>query len=167
MSRYPLTGDKGREPWLTRRVNRAFDALSRAYGALLRRLLNWRGQILVFSLVFSLLVMPFYLFSSKELAPVEDQGMISVVIQASPGNSLEATNAGMDKLVDLALSMPDAESFWQIVTKEGGFGGVVFRDFFEREQNVKEILPQFYGALSQIGELKVLPFLGAALPTAG
>ena len=166
MSAY-LTGDKGRESWLTRRVNRAFDALSRAYGALLHRLLNWRGQILVFSLVFSLLVVPFYLFSSKELAPVEDQGMISVVIQASPGNALEATNAGMDKLVDLALSMPDAESFWQIVTKEGGFGGVVFKDFFEREQNVKEILPQFYGALSQIGELKVLPFLGAALPTAG
>ena len=43
----------------------------------------------------------------------------------------------------------------------------MFKDFFEREQNVKEILPQFYGALAQIGEVKVLPFLGAALPTAG
>ncbi|MTI02991.1 efflux RND transporter permease subunit [Roseibium sp. RKSG952] len=166
MSAY-LTGDKGHEAWLTRKVNNAFDTLARAYGALLRRLLNWRAQILVFSLVFSLLVVPFYLFSAKELAPVEDQGMISVVIQAAPGSSLDATNAGMDKLVDLGLSLPGSESFWQIVTKEGGFGGIEFKDFFEREQNIKDILPQLYGALAQLSELKVLPFLGAALPTAG
>ncbi|WP_152610619.1 efflux RND transporter permease subunit [Ruegeria sp. ANG-R] len=162
-----LTGDKGKEVWLTRKVNGVFDRLASAYAALLRLLLNWRGQILVFSLVFSMLVVPFYMFSAKELAPTEDQGLISVVIQSAPGSSLEATNDSMDKLVDLSLTLPDAESFWQIVTKEGGFGGIVFKDFFEREQNVKEVLPQFYGALAQIGEVKVLPFLGAALPTAG
>ena len=166
MSAY-LTGDRGREAWLTRKVNAVFDALASVYGALLRRLLNWQAQIIIFSLVFSLLAVPFYMFSARELAPTEDQGMISVVIQSAPGSSLEATNASMDKLVDLSMSLPDAESFWQIVTKEGGFGGIVFKDYFERGQNVKDILPQFFGALARIGELKVLPFLGAALPTAG
>jgi len=162
-----LTSDKGHEAWLTRKVNKRFDRLAQGYGALLRRLLNWRGQILVFSLVFSLLVVPFYMFSAKELAPVEDQGSINVVIQAAPGSSLEAVNAGMDKLVDLGMALPDSGSFWQIITKEGGFGGIEFKDFFEREQNVNTILPQLYGALVGLGELKVLPFLPASLPTAG
>ncbi len=166
MSAY-LTSGGGDDPWLTRRVNALFDRLAQAYAAALRHMLHWRGQILVFSLVFSLLVAPFYVFSAKELAPVEDQGMISVVVQSAPGSSLEATNAGMDKLVDLGLSLPGAESFWQIVTKEGGFGGIVFKEFHERDQNVKDIMPQFYGALGQLGELKALPFVGGALPTAG
>ncbi|MES0827625.1 efflux RND transporter permease subunit [Ruegeria sp. SCP11] len=162
-----MTCYKGQEAWLTRKVNAVFDELARAYGALLRRLLGWQGQVLASSLIFSMLVVPFYMFSAKELAPVEDQSMISVVIQSAPGSSLDATNASMDKLVNLGMSLPDAESFWQIVTKEGGFGGIVFKDFFEREQNVKDIMPQLYSALAQIGELKVLPFLGTALPTAG
>ncbi|WP_052261923.1 efflux RND transporter permease subunit [Leisingera sp. ANG-M1] len=162
-----LTSDKGQEAWLTRKVNAAFDRLARAYGALLRRLLNWRGQILAFSLVFSMLVVPFYMFSAKELAPVEDQGSINVVIQAAPGSSIEAVNEGMDKLVALGMSLPDSDSFWQIITKEGGFGGIEFKDFFEREQHIKDILPQLYGALAGLGELKVLPFLSASLPTAG
>ncbi|MES0811554.1 efflux RND transporter permease subunit [Roseibium sp. SCPC15] len=166
MSAY-VTTDKGHEPFMARIVNRAFDRLSSGYGHLLRSLLNWRWQIITFALVFSLLMVPFYLFSAKELAPVEDQGNINVVINAAPGSSLDSVNEGMNKLVDLGLQLPDAEEFWQILTKDGGFGGISFKNFFDREQNVKEILPQFYGLLGQVGELKVLPFLGSALPTAG
>lgn len=162
-----LTADKGKEAWLTRKVNATFDNVADGYGRLLRRLLNWRGQILVFSVVFSLLVVPFYLFSAKELAPVEDQGSINVVIQSAPGSSLASVNDSMDKLVDVGMSLPDTERFWQIITKEGGFGGIEFKDFSEREQSVQDLLPQLFGAVAGIGELKVLPFLSASLPTAG
>jgi multidrug efflux pump len=38
-----------------------------------------------------LLTVPFYLFSQKELAPIEDQGVVFGIVQASANSTLDQT----------------------------------------------------------------------------
>jgi len=166
MSAYVIS-DEGQESPMTRRVNHGFDRLKDSYSRALHRSFGWRNQILFAALLLSLLMLPFYLFSAKELAPVEDQSSINIIIEAPPEASLTYTNQYMDKVIDLISSTPGLKMVWQIITPNGGFGGLEFVDFEERENNVKDLLPLLYDQLSGITGLKVLPVLFPALPTAG
>ncbi|WDE08696.1 efflux RND transporter permease subunit [Thalassomonas viridans] len=55
------------EGWLTAKVNSIFELVQHRYAALLTRTFHWQGQIFLVALVISLLAIPFYLFSAKEL----------------------------------------------------------------------------------------------------
>jgi multidrug efflux pump len=108
-----------------------------------------------------------FLFSNKELAPVEDESSINIIVEAPANSSLSYTNYYMDKVIDLVSQTPGYIMSWQIVTPNGGFGGLNFVDYDEREKSVQQMQPELFAKLSGITGLKVLPILSAALPTAG
>jgi len=166
MSAYasPEGGHEGR---ITTWVNQRFDQLHIAYGQCLDRVFCWRPQVLFSGVFFTLLIVPFFMFSQKELAPIEDQSEINIIIESPPEASLDYTTDYMSDVVDSMLNLPGAKFMWQILRPNGGFGGVSFVDFADREKSVQELLPQVYGATSNISGLKVFPILSAALPTAG
>jgi len=166
MSAYasPEGGHEGR---ITMWVNRRFDQLHIAYGRCLDRVFCWRPQVLFGGVFFTLLIVPFFLFSQKELAPIEDQSEINIIIESPPEASLDYTTDYMSDVVDSMLNVPGSKFMWQILRPNGGFGGVSFVDFADRESSVQELLPRVYGATSSISGLKVFPILSAALPTAG
>ncbi|TQV82653.1 efflux RND transporter permease subunit [Exilibacterium tricleocarpae] len=157
----------GKESPGTRRVNDWFARVQRRYGELLARSLNYRPQVLFMAGFFALLAGPFYLFSQQELAPTEDQSGINVVIEAPPEASLEYTTEQMADVVGVMKSLPGARFMWQIVTPDGGFGGLELTDFDQRDQSVHELFPRAFGQLSGVPGLKALPILFPALPTAG
>ncbi len=159
--------EQGREGRMTVWVNQRFDRLQQLYARLLDGLFNYRGPILFAAVFFSLLMVPFYLFSQKELAPIEDQSSINIIVEAPSDASLEYTTDYMYDAVDTLLQLPGAEYIWQVVRPSGGFGGVIFGDFRERDQSVQELLPLAFQEASSITGLKVLPILFPALPTAG
>jgi len=166
MSAYasPEGGHEGR---ITMWVNQRFDQLHIAYGRCLDHVFCWRPQVLFGGVFFTLLIVPFFLFSQKELAPIEDQSEINIIIESPPEASLDYTTDYMSDVVDSMLNVPGSKFMWQILRPNGGFGGVSFVDFADRENSVQELLPQVYGATSSISGLKVFPILSAALPTAG
>jgi multidrug efflux pump len=123
--------------------------------------------LLFAALFFSLLVVPFYFLSQQELAPVEDQGSINVVIEAPPQASLAYTTSYMHEIVDTLNALPGASFMWQIVTPQGGFGGQTFVDFHQRKQSVQELLQRAFMDLGNISGLRAFPILYPALPTAG
>lgn len=125
------------------------------------------AKILVTALIFSLLAVPFLMFSQKELAPIEDEASINVAIEALTEVSLEYTTAQMHDVVDTLLQLPGSTKMWQIVLPTGGFGGMSFIDFNQRDFNVKDLLPQAFGALSQITGVTAFPILPPSLPSAG
>ena len=157
----------GREGRLTAWVNQRFDRLHQWYGRLLTRVFQWRSQILFAAVLFSLLIAPFYLFSQKELAPIEDQSNIFVVSEAPANASLAYTTDYMADTVDALLEDPGTKYMWQIIQPNAGFGGVIFVDFDQRELSTQQMLPQMYNQATTITGLKVFPMLTAALPTAG
>jgi multidrug efflux pump len=166
MSAY-VVAEKGSESKMTMKVNAGFDQLKQQYVFLLEQSFGWHKQILLLGLFLSLLITPLFLFSNKELAPVEDESSINIIVEAPANSSLSYTNYYMDKVIDLVSQTPGYIMSWQIVTPNGGFGGLNFVDYDEREKSVQQMQPELFAKLSGITGLKVLPILSAALPTAG
>jgi multidrug efflux pump len=157
----------GTEGRLTQRVNRAFDAVRRAYGRLLEHALQMRPAIVVAALLVTLAAWPLYLFSRQELAPVEDQSHISLFYEAAPDATLASTDRDSRKVIRAMTSFPEAEYVWSQTRAGSGFGGVVMKDWRTRQRSTEELYGEVYGALSQVPGLRVFPRLDPPLPTPG
>jgi multidrug efflux pump len=162
-----LTPEGGRESAFTRFVARVFDALSNKYGRSLDRLLRYRSQVLVFGAFICLLAAPLYMFSGRELAPVEDEGFVLLLVNSAPDASLAYTAGHMDKVYQTGVALPEYQAMFEIVFPSTGFGGYLLKDWHERKRTAFEIQPQLFKALSQIRELQIYPVLPPALPGAG
>src|SRR5436853_19195 len=57
-------------------INRRFDRFRNAYTRTLRWTLRDRPVVLTLWVIVTLLIVPFYMFSQRELAPAEDQGVV-------------------------------------------------------------------------------------------
>ncbi|GHA17818.1 acriflavine resistance protein B [Arenicella chitinivorans] len=157
----------GQEGKLTKRVNDLFSATQQRYSKLLMTTIAYRKQVLAGAVFFAFLVVPFYLFSLKELAPTEDQSSINVIVESAPDASLEYTTRHMDEVVETMLALDGAKFMWQIVNPSGAFGGVDFVPLSEREEGVQDMVWKAFGALGSVTGLKAFPVLESALPTAG
>jgi len=157
----------GEEGWLTRLVNRGFEAIRRVYARLLDGALQMRWAIVVASLLVILAAWPLYSFSRKELAPVEDQSHISMFFEASPDASLAAVNRETKNVVRAINSLPETRFMWSLTSSWGGFGGLVAKDWKQRTRSTEEMYGQVFGMVSQIPGLRVFPRLDPPLPTPG
>jgi multidrug efflux pump len=157
----------GQEGWATRAVNRLFDAIRGVYGRFLGGLLHLRWGIATATLMAGLAAVPFYQFSAKELAPVEDEGAIAVMLTASPDSTLESSTRWASQLADGFQAIPETNYMWALATSAGGFGGVITTDWDERTRNTAEILPEVYGVAANNPGLEAFPVLVPPLPGAG
>jgi len=157
----------GEEGMLTRKVNRVFENIQTVYTRLLSYTINWHGQVYLIAAVITLLIVPFYLQSSKELAPVEDQSSIFVVFQSPPESSLAYNENNIKGVVENLLSIEGSTQMWQNIFTSGGFGGLEFVSASDRELTTQQMLPDVYGRLSSSSGLNPLPILPSPLPTAG
>ncbi|MEW6990397.1 efflux RND transporter permease subunit [Colwelliaceae bacterium 6441] len=166
MSAY-VSPDGGQEGGLTKKVNELFERVQNAYANLLTRVFEWKGQVFLVAIVVSLLTIPFYLFSQKELAPIEDQSMVMFVIQSPPESSLAYNVGQMNPVVESLQEIEGGLKIWQIVMNTGGFGGLELKNPSDRDFSAQALVPQMYGKLAQIPGLNMFPILPASLPTSG
>lgn len=166
MSAY-VNPEGGKEGAITRRVNGFFDRLQARYVRLLNRVFSYRPQLIFVFVVFSLLAVPFFMFSQKELAPIEDQSQIQVVVEAPPESSQAYTSTQMNDTAEVMNATEGGQFTWQIITASAGFGGVDLVPFEQREHSVHDLLFDLYGRLGSVSGLSLFPVLPAALPTAG
>jgi multidrug efflux pump len=157
----------GHEGRLTRLVNRGFEAVRRTYARLLDGALGMRWGIVAAALLVMAAIWPLYSFSRRELAPVEDQSHISFFMQASPDASLPASNRASLDVVKQVEGFSEADFMWSLTAQWGGFGGMVTKDWKERERSTEEMYGEVFGAVSQIPGLQVFPRLDPPLPTPG
>ncbi|GAA4461940.1 efflux RND transporter permease subunit [Novipirellula rosea] len=166
MSAYLLPAD-GREGAMTRLVNRIFAAVRRRYASVLSMVLELRWSIALATLLAAAAAFPLYLFSAKELAPVEDEGAIAVMLAAAPDSTLRSTTRWAGQLATGFQAIEESEYMWAVVTAGGGFGGVITKDWDERARSTQQILPQVFGIASQNPGLEAFPVLVPPLPGAG
>lgn len=158
------SGEEGR---LTKLVNRGFDVVRRAYTRMLDGALQIRWAIVAVAILVTASAWPMYMASRQELAPVEDQGHISMFMQAAPDSSLVASNRESLRVIDQVTSFPEAEFMWSLTTSWGGFGGMKTRDWRERTRTTEELVGELYARVSQVPGLRVFPRLDPPLPNAG
>lgn len=166
MSAY-VNPEGGKEGKLTQKVNSYFDKLQQRYFKALDTFFNWRPQIFFIAIVLSLLSAPFYLLSQKELAPIEDQSSIQVVVEAPPESSQRYTAEKMNDTARVLNATEGGKFTWQIITASAGFGGVELAPFEERKHSVHDLLFDLYARLGSVTGLSLFPILPASLPTAG
>ena len=157
----------GQEGRYARFVNHTLDRLADAYGRALDVILGFRAQILAFGAFIALLAVPLYMFSSQELAPVEDEGFILLIVNSAPDASLAYTSGHMDKVQNIGKGLPEFDSMFEIVFPSNGFGGYMLKNWHDRARTAKEVQPEVFGAVSKIKELQIFPVLPPALPGAG
>src|SRR5207253_5350659 len=114
-----------------------------------------------------LLIVPFYMFSQRELAPAEDQGVVFGVIQASPNSTIDQTKLFTNEVYDVYHSFPESQSIFQITTPTGGFGGMVTKPWSERKKTAQQLLLESAGPLSKIPGIRVIPLTPPPLPGGG
>ena len=159
--------DRGHEPPATRWVNDRFDSITRRYEKLVDFSIRWRYQLITAGIFFSLLSLPLYLFSLKELSPVEDQSSLGLVFESSPESSLNETLTGFHQVVSTLEDKPEPTYMWQVVTPVGGFGGQEFVPPEDRDQTVSDMVWEIYERVKGSPVVSALPFEEASLPSAG
>jgi multidrug efflux pump len=148
-------------------INRTFEKVRNFYVRTLSGTLRFRPVVLTLWAIVLLLIVPFYMFSQRELAPAEDQGFIAGVIQSSANATIDQTNLFSQQVYDVYRSFPESESVFQITTPGGGFGGMVTKPWSQRKKTTNQLLVEATGPLSKIAGVRVIPFTPPPLPGAG
>ena len=148
-------------------INRNFEKVRSLYSRLLTGTLNYRPVVLTLWAIVAVLMIPFYMFSMRELAPAEDQGVVFGVIQGAPNATIDQTNLFTKQVYDVYHSFPENESTFQITTPNGGFGGMVTKPWSQRKKTAQQLLVESTGPLSKIAGVRVIPLTPPPLPGGG
>src|SRR5437588_821503 len=148
-------------------INRHFDRVRPFSTRNLAGTLHYRPVVLTLWAIVVLLIVPFYMFSQRELAPAEDQGVVLGVIQASPNPTIDQTKLYTQQVYDVYHSFPEGQSIFQITSPTGGFGGMVTKPWSERKKTAQQLLLESTGPLSKIAGIRVIPLTPPPLPGGG
>ncbi len=148
-------------------VNRRFEALRARYSRALSWTLADRPVVLVLWAIVVVLIVPFYLFSQKELAPIEDQGVVFSYVQASANSTLDQTKLFASKVQAVYASFPETGATFQIMQPTGGFGGMVTKPWSQRKKTAQQLMMESAVQLSRIPGVRVIPRTPDPLPGGG
>ena len=148
-------------------VSRIFTRLRDAYGRGLTVTLNTRPAVYMVWILISLLTIPMFKMSPKELAPIEDQGVIFGIIDASANATLDQTSVYAKAANDIFLSIPETDFTFQLTSPSSGFGGMVTVPWAQRERSIFEILQDVQPKLGSVPGIRMLPITPPALPGGG
>ena len=168
----PMMGSKllragAAERGLSGIINRSFERVRSLYTRLLSGTLQYRPVVLVLWAIVAVLMIPFYMFSQRELAPAEDQGVVFGVIQSSANSTLDQTNLFTTQVYDVYHSFPESASIFQITNPSGGFGGMVTKPWSQRSKTAQQLLVESTLPLSKIAGVRVIPLTPPSLPGGG
>ncbi len=149
------------------KVAHVFDRVRARYKVLLEKSLANRPAVYVVWAVISLLAIPLFMFSPKELAPIEDQGVIFGIVEASSNSSLDQATVYSTAANEAFMSVPETEFTFQLTFPSGGFAGMVVEEWDERERAIGEIMPEVSQKLAQITGINLFPIMPPALPGGG
>ena len=159
----PAEKERGFAAW----INRRFDGVRDGYTRVLASTLRYRPVVLTLWIIVALLIVPFYMFSQRELAPAEDQGVVFSVVQAAPNATIEQTKLFSTQILDVYRSIPETAATFQLINPTGGFGGMVTKPWSERKKTAQQLLMESYGPLSRIPGVRTIPLTPPSLPGGG
>ena len=155
------------EHGLARRIADGFTRLKKGYGRALDGVLSIRTPVYVVWIVLSLLIIPMFQMSPRELAPTEDQGVIFGIFDAAANSTIDQTSRYAAAANRVFMSFPETDFTFQITRPTFGFGGMVTKPWDQRNRTIYELLPRVQEKLSTIPGIRMFPVLPPALPGGG
>jgi multidrug efflux pump len=155
------------EHGLAGRIARDFERLKKAYGRLLDATLAARPAVYAVWIAVSLMAVPMFVMSAKELAPSEDQGVIFGILDAAANSTLDQNRIFAAEVNRVFESEPETDFTFQITFPSSGFGGMVVKPWDERKRNIFQILPDVQQKLQKVPGIRIFPTTPPALPGGG
>ena len=121
------------ERGLSGKIARDFSRFREFYGRRLDTTLNARPAVYMVWIVVSLLTIPMFTMSPKELAPTEDQGVIFGIIDAAADSTLDQNSRYAAAVNRVFLGEPESDFTFQITYPTSGFGGMVLKPWDEAQ----------------------------------
>jgi multidrug efflux pump len=149
------------------KIARDFKRLRGFYGRWLDASIHARPAVYLVWIVVSLLTIPMFILSPKELAPTEDQGVIFGILDAAANSTLDQTSLYAEAVNKTYLSVAETNFTFQLTTPTSGFAGMVVKPWNERDRTIFQILPEVQQKLHAISGVRVSPVLPPALPGGG
>jgi multidrug efflux pump len=150
-----------------KRVDAAFEWVRTRYVRALDGTLRARPIVIGVWIVLSLAVIPLYMFSPKELAPDEDQGVVFTSLDVPANASLERLTAASDAIGRTFASEPEFDHSFQVTYPNGGFGGMLAKPWDDRKRSIFPIQAELNKKMRAIAEVRAPMFLPQPLPSAG
>jgi multidrug efflux pump len=155
------------EHGLAGRIERDFKRLRGAYGRWLGVTLNHRPAVYLVWIVLGTLAIPMFRMAAKELAPLEDQGVIFGIVDSAANSTLDQNQHFTDAVNRAFLSVPETQFVFQVTMPASGFSGMVTKPWQERKRTIFQIMPEVQQKLFGIPGIRVFPVTPPALPGGG
>ncbi|WP_281492045.1 efflux RND transporter permease subunit [Desulfosarcina cetonica] len=149
------------------KIARDFKRFTAFYGRLLDRALDRRPAVYAVWIVISLLTIPMFRMSAKELAPAEDQGVLFGIIDAAANSTLDLNSRYAAAVNAAYMSIPETDFTFQVTYPNSGFAGMVLKPWESRDATVFSLLPGLQAKLNAIPAIQVFAVTPSALPGGG
>jgi multidrug efflux pump len=148
-------------------VNRVFGAITRGYGRMLDRSLDYRPITGLFALTILGLVGFLYLHTAKELAPEEDQGIVFTLTKAPKYANIDYYDFYGAKLDKAFSKFPETDLRFVlngIAGPQSGIAGMLLKPWDERARSSINLKPLVQAELSKIEGMSAFAFNLPPLP---
>src|ERR1700760_4811217 len=148
-------------------VNRVFGAVTRGYGRMLDRSLDYRPITVLFALTILGLVGFLYMHTSKELAPEEDQGIVFAITKAPKYANIDYINFYGDRIDKDFAKFPETDLRFVlngINGPQGGIAGMLLKPWDDRKRSAIALKPLVQAQLSKIEGVSAFAFNLPPLP---
>ncbi|MFZ5958027.1 multidrug efflux RND transporter permease subunit [Pseudomonas knackmussii] len=155
---------------LAHRLDVMFDALKRRYQRSLHATLDSRPVVLVFGALVLAIIPLLLMFTHKELAPEEDQGIVFIMSSAPQTANLDYLNKYTSQFESIFRTFPEYYSAFQINGYNGvqtGIGGMLLKPWDERKRSQMELLRAVQAELDKIPGIQIFGFNLPSLPGTG
>jgi multidrug efflux pump len=149
---------------LKRKLDSFFYSLKTTYENSLIKSLQYRSSVVLLIGLIVLLIVPFYMFSTKELAPREDQGIVFSIIQAQPNSSIEQTLTYTKETQKVFETYPEYSQSFQLISANFGFSGMLTKPWAQRKRTTQNLEELMWGQMSVIPGIRVIVTTPAPLP---
>jgi multidrug efflux pump len=150
-------------------VEHLFATIAERYGRLVRHTLEHSAAVLLVAASMLIGVVLLFTGSQRELSPPEDMGYVFTTARAPQYASIEYTSRATEKVDAIFRKLPEFENSWFSDGTDGqnnSFGGVVLKDWKDRDRTSDDIQNELYGAVNSVHDALITPFQPSALPSA-
>jgi len=157
----------GEDHGLTGKINHGFDRLRKAYSRVLDGTLSARPAVYIVWIVLSLLTVPLYMFSNKELAPTEDQGFTLGIVDADATATIDQRTFYADAVNKELMKTKETDRTFQLTTLDQSISGMVLKPWGERKRTVFQLQPEVQNNVNNVPGIRTSMVLPPALPGGG
>ncbi len=124
-------------------------------------------HVLTAAFMIAFLIVPFLMFSQRELAPKEDQGVVFSILLPAAHATIDHNLLFSEQVQEMFESFPEYANSIQVTSTSFGFGGAILKPWSERTRTALEIEQSLQQPAARIAGLNVVMTTPEPLPSGG